>query len=247
MCFGQSEYHLRCEWGLKGLQAVQQDADALVIVDVLSFSTAVDIALSRGASVLPYRWKDDSAGSFARDNGALLANPRTAGGPYSLSPDSLRSLPPGTRLVMPSPNGSTLSLGAGPIPVYTACLRNAPAVARRAVAHGPRIAVVPAGERWDESALRPCLEDLIGAGAVLAELPGTTSPEAQMAIATFAHFRNDLAGTLYRCGSGKELVQRGFSSDVDLAAEYAVSRVAPFLYHGEFVAEGISYTVTGPQ
>jgi len=81
--------------------------DAVVIVDVFSFSTAVDIALSRGASVLPYRWKDGSASRFARDHGALLAESRTVGGPYSLSPDSLLSVPPGTRLVIPSPNGST--------------------------------------------------------------------------------------------------------------------------------------------
>lgn len=235
MCFGQSEYDLRCEWGLEGLLALQEFADALVIVDVLSFSTAVDIALSRGASVLPYRWRDDSAGRFALENGALLAESRTAGSQYTLSPASLRSISAGTRLVLPSPNGSTLALGAGAVPVYTASLRNAPAVARRAAAHGPRVAVIPAGEQWRQSALRPCLEDLIGAGAVLAELVGTCSPEAQMAIATFAHFRRDLVGALFRCGSGKELVQRGFATDVDLAAEYAVSLVAPFLHRGEFV------------
>jgi 2-phosphosulfolactate phosphatase len=137
--------------------------------------------------------------------------------------------------VLPSPNGSTLALAAT-VPLFTACLRNAPAVARQAAAHGSRIAVIPAGEQWPASTLRPCLEDLVGAGAVLAELSGTPSPEAESAIAAFARFRDDLAGALSRCGSGKELIERGFAQDVELAAGYAVSPVAPRLEAGQFVA-----------
>ena len=233
--FGQDPYDLRCEWGLAGLLALQPSADAVIIVDVLSFSTAVDIALARGATVLPCRWKDDSAARFAADQGAVLADSRCAGDGYSLSPASLRSIPPGTRLVLPSPNGSTLALAAT-IPVLTACLRNAPSVARQAAAHRSRIAVVAAGEQWPDSTLRPCLEDLIGAGAVLTALSGTPSPEAELAIAAFTRFRHDLGGALSRCGSGKELIERGFASDVELAAEYDVSRVAPRLEQGQFVA-----------
>jgi 2-phosphosulfolactate phosphatase len=235
MLFDQAEHDLRCEWGLDGLFALQAACDAIVIVDVLSFSTAVDIAVSRGAAVLPYRWKDDSAQRFAIEHDALVADARTSGAAYSLSPASLRAIPSGTRLVLPSPNGSTLALSASGIPVFTACLRNAPAVARQAATRGRRIAVIPAGEQWPQFALRPCLEDLMGAGAVLAELPGTPSPEAEMAIAAFARFRQNLSGALLRCGSGKELVERGFALDVDLAAEYAVSRVAPILTRGEFI------------
>jgi 2-phosphosulfolactate phosphatase len=230
--FEQAAYDLRCEWGLKGLLALQSSSDAVIIVDVLSFSTAVDIATARGAAVLPYRWQDDSAQRFATEHGATLAAGRGDGG-YSLSPESLRSIPAGARLVLPSPNGSTLALAAA-VPVWTACLRNAPAVARTAAAHGRRIAVIPAGEQWPDSTLRPCLEDLIGAGAVLADLPGTPSPEAELAVAAFARFRHDLAGALSRCGSGRELIERGFTGDVELAAEYAVSQVAPRLTQGQF-------------
>ena len=235
MHFDQAEYDLRCEWELEGLLALQPSSDAVVIVDVLSFSTAVDIALAKGASVLPYRWKDDSAKRFAAEKGAALAGGRSAGSEYTLSPASLRSIPSGTLLVLPSPNGSTLTLSAGGVPVFTACLRNAPVVAKQAAAHGSRIAVIPAGEQWRESGLRPCLEDLIGAGSVLAELPGTSSPEAEMAIATFAHFRQNLGGALLRCSSGKELVERGFALDVGLAAEYAVSDIVPMLTRGQFI------------
>jgi 2-phosphosulfolactate phosphatase len=101
--------------------------------------------------------------------------------------------------------------------------------------HGPRIAVIPAGEQWHGSSLRPCLEDLIGAGAVLEALNGRMSPEAEMAVATFKRFRRDLRGTPSQCGSGKELIGRGFELDIELAAEHAVSSVSPVLVHGRFI------------
>jgi 2-phosphosulfolactate phosphatase len=234
MDFDQSDYDLRCEWGLDGLLALQPISDAVVIVDVLSFSTAVDIALSKGASILPYRWKDDSAKRFAAEKGAVLAAERSAEG-YTLSPASLRSIPAQTLLVLPSPNGSALSLAANGIPTFTACLRNAPAVAKRAAACGSRIALIPAGERWREGSLRPCLEDLIGAGSVLAELPGRLSPEAELALAAFARFRSNLRETLLRSGSGKELLRKGFALDVDLAAEYSQSLVVPTFACDRFI------------
>lgn len=235
MFFSQGQYDLRCGWAMRGLAAIGTDADAVVIVDVLSFSTAVDVAVSRGASVFPYRWNDASAAAFAAERGAVLAGSRRAGGPYTLSPASLRSIPRGTRLVLPSPNGSALAAVAGDIPVFTACLRNAPAVARRVAECGQRIAVVAAGEHWADGALRPCLEDWIGAGAVLAELRGSRSPEAKAAIAAFRSVRDDLAGALSECGSGRELVERGFAEDVEMAAKYAISDAAPTLRNGEFV------------
>ena len=235
MHFDQREFDLNCEWGLNGLLTLQSASDAVVIVDVLSFSTAVDIAVSNGASVLPYRWKDGSARSFAIEKDAILADGRSTGGKYTLSPASLRTIPRGTALVLPSPNGSTLALSAMGVPVYTACLRNARAVAKRAATHGPRIAVIPAGEQWHDSSLRPCLEDLIGAGAVLEALNGRLSPEAEMAAATFTHFHRDLRGTLSRCRSGKELIGRGFELDVALAAEHAVSPVSPVLVQERFI------------
>jgi 2-phosphosulfolactate phosphatase len=233
--FSQAEYDLRCEWGVEGLRALQPTSNAIVIVDVLSFSTAVDIALSKGASVLPYGWKDESATRFAAEHGAILGGGRKESARYTLSPASLRSIPAGTRLVLPSPNGSTLAFGATGVPTFTACLRNAQAVAKQAATLGARIAVIPAGERWHDGGLRPCLEDWICAGAVLAGLPGEPSPEAEMAIASFARFHQDLLETLSRCGSGRELVEAGFKIDVELAAEYAVSNVAPVLADGQFV------------
>ena len=51
---------LGCEWGLNGVLQFASVSDAIVIVDVLSFSTSVEIANSRGAIVYPYRYRDES-------------------------------------------------------------------------------------------------------------------------------------------------------------------------------------------
>jgi 2-phosphosulfolactate phosphatase len=240
--FDQAEYDLRCEWGLHGLESLMPACDVVVIVDVLVFSTAVDVAVANGAAVLPYRWRDDSARQFADEKRAMLASHRSVAGGYSLSPASLQSIAAHTALVLPSPNGSTLCLSAKGIPTFTACLRNAPAVAMRISKLGLRIALIPAGERWSDETLRPCLEDLIGAGAVLAELPGKPSPEAELAIAAFERFRRNLYDAVSRCGSGRELIDRGYACDVELAAEYAVSSSVPELDEDRFIDHGFRQT-----
>ena len=231
----QANYDLRLEWGLAGVRALRGTSRAVVIVDVLSFSTAVDIAVGRGAAVMPYPWRDPTAAEFAASHGALLAGKRSAGG-YSLSPASLQGLKPGDALVLPSPNGATLSLNAGPA-VWTACLRNCRAVAAAVRRVGSPVAVIPAGEQWPDGELRPCTEDLLGAGAVLAHLSGPFSPEAEMAAAAFEHFRHRLEEALAGCTSGQELAARGFQKDIAIAAEYAVSDVAPVSRGGRFVAD----------
>jgi 2-phosphosulfolactate phosphatase len=234
MIFDQAEYDLRLEWGHAGVTTLAPVSEVLIVVDVLVFSTAVDVALGRGASVLPYRWRDSSAEAFAKSKGALLASHRSAGG-YTLSPPSLQSIPAGAVLVLPSPNGSTLCAMSGVATTFTACLRNCRAVAAAACARGSRIAVVPAGEQWADGTLRPAIEDLIGAGAVLANLPGRPSPEAETAIAAFERCAHSLPEALARSGSGKELAARGFSRDVEFAAECAVSAVAPIMLVDRFV------------
>src|SRR5512136_3081316 len=144
MIFDQQEFDIRCEWGEHGVAVLAPISDAVIIVDVLSFSTSVDIAVRNGAMVFPYRWRDDRAVDFAASVDAELADPRRTSSHYSLSPASLLSIKPGTRIVLPSPNGATLTLAAKPTPVFAGCLRNAAAVASAASHYGRRIAVIPA-------------------------------------------------------------------------------------------------------
>jgi 2-phosphosulfolactate phosphatase len=229
MFYDQSQFDVRCEWGGNGVRALAADSDVVIIVDVLSFCTCIDIATARGAVVFPYPWKDRSAARFAEERRAVLAGDRSREG-FSLSPSSLRTIEPGARLVLPSPNGATLTLLTEGKPTLAGCLRNASAVARAAHEIGQRIAVVPAGERWEDGSLRPAIEDLIGAGAIVRALGSarTYSPEARMAAAAFeAATSEGLHQTLTRCASGRELIERGFAGDVELASEIDVSSCVP--------------------
>ena len=245
----QTEFAYRFEWGLDGLDALAPHCDVIVVIDVLRFTTAVSVAVDTGATVYPFRWRDDRAESYAAELGAELAGYREDGGP-SLSPTDLLALAPSTRLVLPSPNGSTISLAASEIGVpfvLAGSLRNATATARRAFAlsHGGGIGVVAAGERWGSTSgpVRPALEDLLGAGAVLAALDPSgavaaprCSPEAAAARATFVEARSSLASTLAACGSGRELIARGWADDVEHSARHDVSDRAAQLVGAAFVA-----------
>lgn len=236
MYFDQREAAVRFEWGLAGLEALAPVSDVIIIVDVLSFTTSVDVIVGAGGAVFPYHGSIDDLPAFAQANDAEFVAPgRQANSGYSLSPTSLLTAPPGTRLVLPSLNGSTLSLFTGGVPTLAGCLRNAAAVAQYAVTIGPRISVIAAGERWNRESMRPGLEDLLGAGAIIAHLAGDRSPEADLALGGFDAVQTRLLPTLARCGSGKELIGRGFSDDVEVAAMLNVSDAVPRLTDGAYV------------
>ncbi len=242
----QEGYAVRCEWGPTGARAV--GADYAVVVDVLSFSTTVTCAVERGASVHPHPWRDSRAAALADELGARLAvgrlEAREQAGEISLSPAAMSALEPGEPIVLPSPNGSSIShalLESGAT-VLAGSLRNASAVARWLAPRlegGASLVVVPAGERWPDDSLRPAAEDLWGAGAVLHSLAGLGvggfSPEARLAAAAYAEVAARISEELARCASGVELTQRGFGGDVDIAAGTDESPAVPVLVDGAFV------------
>lgn len=232
----QHGFELRCEWGAPGVTRLAPTSDVVIVVDVLSFCTSVEIATRRGAVVYPYAGPADELAAFAAARGAEAAGRHGSGSRYTLSPASLLEIAPGTRLVLPSPNGSTLSLAAGETPVLAGCLRNAAAVAAAAQALGRRIAVIPAGERWPDGTLRPALEDWLGAGALLTCMAGALSPEAEAAVAAFRAAAAALPAALMRCASGRELIARGHAADVELAAALDGGGSAPRLVEGAYRA-----------
>lgn len=234
--WAQDGYDVRFDWGAAG---AAQAGGTLVVVDVLSFTTSVSVAVERGTAVIPCAWRDGRAEALARDAGARLAVGRravTPEHPWSLSPAALRAAPAPERLVLPSPNGSAIAAAAGAGTVVAACLRNASAVARWIGAAAP-VTVVAAGERWPDGSLRPALEDLLGAGAVLAALAGRTraalSPEAAATAAAYGA-THPVADAVRRCASGVELAEAGFGADVDVAVEADSSQVVPVLRDGAF-------------
>lgn len=243
--FLQQEHGVRFEWGPTGAQLMATEAACLVVVDVLSFTTSVTVAVEAGTQVFPYAWRDETAAAFARDKKAALAVGRRAAtptSPWSLSPAALRQAPFTPRLVLPSPNGSAIAAAAGETTVAAGCLRNATAVGRWLARHGygtaeRPVVVIAAGERWPDGSLRPALEDLLGAGAIIAELEsqgaGSLSPEATAARACFVQ-TTDVISTVAACSSGIELTRSGFADDVAIAAELDASATVPILSDGAF-------------
>jgi 2-phosphosulfolactate phosphatase len=253
--YAQHGHRVRLEWGPVGAAELAPHTTYAVVVDVLSFTTTVSVALDLGATVYPYRWRDDRAAAYARERDAVLAvgrlEARDAGpGTASLSPAHLRGAGAIERLVLPSPNGSAICFGlagAGAT-VLGAALRNRAAVAgwlsaRLAADPDVSVTVVAAGERWrDDDSLRPALEDLLGAGAVVAGLVdagvGGLSPEARAAAAAYRDATPTLAAVLRDCSGGRELAAAGFAEDVEVAAELDTSDLVPLLAGDAFVTAG---------
>lgn len=236
--FSQETWACRCEWGAAACTALAP-ADVIIVVDVFSFTTCVDVAVSRGVSILPFRWNDESAAQFARKQNAELAGKRRHAR-YSLAPESYFDAPAGLRCVLPSPNGAAVTLAAAdaaPV-VLAGCLRNARAIAAAAGEIGTSFNVIPAGERWPDGSFRPALEDWLGAGAILRWLPGDRSPETDSAVALFEHHRERLIETLDACGSGRELDGRGHDRDKFIAGQLDVSAAIPQFDGSAYVASG---------
>ncbi|MEU7218338.1 2-phosphosulfolactate phosphatase [Nocardia iowensis] len=242
----QRSWGVRLDWGLAGARTLGPHSACVVVVDVLSFTTSVSVAVDAGTQVLPYPWRDGAAAEFAAEADAVLAVGRravSADQPWSLSPAALRRAPATPRLVLPSPNGSAISAAVNGVPVVAACLRNATAVARWIAQQGwgsvdHPVTVIAAGEHWPgQNVLRPAVEDWLGAGAVASALAaretGALSPEALAAKAS--HDGTDNIPTMIaNCASGRELATGGFSDDVAIATELDTSNAVPLLVDGAF-------------
>jgi 2-phosphosulfolactate phosphatase len=122
-----------------------------------------------------------------------------------------------------------------------ACLRNASTAVSWIHVCQPAnavVAVVAAGERWSDASLRPAIEDLWGAGAVIDQLAAagwsSLSPEAHLARIGYRAIRGREADALRACASGKELTEQGFAIDVAIAAEIDLGSEVPVLVDGCF-------------
>lgn len=248
----QDGYAVRFEVGATGARELARLGDVVVVVDVLSFSTTVSVAMDRGMRVRPLA--DDSVAHDVPT--AVRREAMDADHPWSLSPASIRSGPQVDVLALPSPNGARIAEAAatcGAV-VFAGCLRNAhaTAIAARRAARGTdpagqrrrpenAVLVMAAGERWPDGTLRPALEDLLGAGAIIDALVRSgvpiesCSPEARMALHAWQAV-DDLTGTLRGCVSGRELVERGYPHDIHIAAELDASALAAHFTDGAFTA-----------
>jgi 2-phosphosulfolactate phosphatase len=231
--FDQHGHRVRFDWGWRGCSQAAARGDVVVIVDVLRFSTMVASATSRRVHIIPVSDADDIE-SLQREHGAVVIE-------NSLAPLRYETVPPGTRVVVRSPNGATcVRLSSAAPQVVTGAIVNASAVAahlREALSRERQaVTVIACGERWahssEDGALRFALEDFLGAGAILCQLDDDLSPEAQLCAAAFQSQRDRILDLLLGCGSGRELLARNDRASVELAAALDRYSVVPVLENG---------------
>ncbi len=238
--YTQHPYRCRFDWGRHGVRQAAERGDILVIVDILSFSTAAVTAVHSGGSIYPCSLEEDTT-ALAHHIGGEAAVSRydvPQRGRFSLSPATYLHLEPGTRVVLYSPNGATCSRYAGQVPfLFVGALVNAKAVAAVVSSlleqQELSVTVIACGERWntpsEDGELRVALEDYVGAGAILSYLPQEKSPEARVCEGAFIQVRDDLHSLLWECGSGRELREKGFGVDVQHAARLNVYETVPHM------------------
>ena len=228
---GGDSVDIECDWGLNGLRA-HASGRVVVIVDVLSFSTSTTVAVARGAEIIPCEWNEDRAAELAAIYAAEIAAKRGKGR-FTLAPASLRDIAPGTRLVLPSQDGSTLAAAAQRLEaaaVVTGCIRNAAAVAKW-IGRRPAV-VIAAGERWPDDSVRFAIEDWLGAGAILSRIDGKRSAAAEAAVAAFEKL--PIRETLTQAPSGLELIEAGYADDIEIASQLDSDTAVPLLLGNAF-------------
>jgi 2-phosphosulfolactate phosphatase len=245
--FLQHGYRCRLDWGRDGARRAALRGDILVVVDVISFSSSVVTAVHHGGVIIPCSKDDDRAGIASREH-AEMAVHRTEvphHGRFSLSPLTYLSMVPGTSVVLPSPNGATCSLYAASTPhLFIGSFLNATAVADAVTlllkTTTLSVTVIACGERWEEvegegERLRFAIEDYLGAGAVLAGISSTKSPEAELCELAFRSAGERIPELLQESGSGRELSAKGFGGDVEHASRYNLYDSVPVMDAGRFV------------
>jgi 2-phosphosulfolactate phosphatase len=245
--YSQHPYRCRLDWGRHGTLQAAERGDILVIVDTLSFSTAVATAVHYGGSIYPCSMQEQPAAIAQRIGGEVAVSrfEVPVRGRFSLSPATLQQITPGTRVVLASPNGATCSRYARLIPyLLVGTLINAQAVARAVTTlleqHDLCVTVIACGERWEtpseDGELRIAIEDYLGAGAILSYLSYEQSPEARVCAGAFVQAPEQLKALLWECGSGRELRAKGFGHDVEHAAQLNLYEEVPLMQEDRLAA-----------
>jgi 2-phosphosulfolactate phosphatase len=239
------------EWGPEGAALAAGRGDVVVVVDMLSLSTAMSIAVAREMTCLVYSGAEiEEMGGPAQAAVLLGARSlrrerRADPGRLSLSPASLTTAEPGQRVVFTSPDGAAAVQAASAAPaVLIGGPRNATACSRLVAEYmgstlAGRVTLVACGERWSSAApgttgRRPAVEDWAGAGSIcarLAEFGYSLSAEARLAARLWE--TGCVLEDLAECLSARELRARGFAADVDLALLVDADEKVPARMPGE--------------
>lgn len=248
--FSQNPYRCKLDFGQWGTVQALARNDIVVIVDTLSFSTAVVTAVSHGGLIYPCSITEDSV-KLAQRLGSEVAVRRSKvpyEGRFSISPLTYVGITAGTKVVISSPNGGTCSSFAQ----TTSCLFIGSFINAKAIANAISkilkatnlcVTIICCGER--ESALsdygetRMAIEDYLGAGAIFSYLEYEKSPEAFVCEGAFLHARKQLEAVLLDCGTGRKLCESGFSADVQHASRLNLYNSVPRMGAEGFIGDSL--------
>ncbi len=202
----EPKFDIHCCWGFKLEENVISSYDVCIIVDVLSFSTSLDLLLQ---SKEPAK--------------TIVGASQLLGG---ISPK---------KLIIPSPVGLPQRLKLYKKPVLAGCLRNARAVARMAFQLGNSVLVIPMGDKISNEEFKTCSEDFIAAGAIISYMKGSRSPESKAAQDIYNTSKNDISAMVKLSISARQMMLKGFATEVDAACQFNKSKHVPLLDKGMLV------------
>src|SRR5487761_1265535 len=111
--YDQSGFDARFDWGVEGATELGQTSRVLIVVDLMSFSTAVDVAVAHGAAAYPCQFAKGASKALALRVGGIETVARRAttfAEPFSLSPATMALARPGMKIIVASTNGAQVSL-----------------------------------------------------------------------------------------------------------------------------------------
>ncbi len=238
------------DWSTEGLRYALKRNDIVVIVDTLRFSSAVVTAVSNGFTIYPT--SDQQRGAQLADSIGAEMSGKPGEARYSLSPLSyLKAADTGKRkVVLFSPNGAACAESVREHDsAYIGCLLNAKAMGmhidRRTQQTQQNVTLIAAGEQQaidtgkkivyvKKDARRVfAVEDYLGCGAIIWYTSLTKSAEADVCASAYEAVQNRLAEIMLGSFSGKYLIQKNLTEDVEYAAQLNHYDVIPVVRGGE--------------
>ncbi len=231
------------DWGVHGVKQAVKKGDIIIIVDVLSFSTSVAIAVKNSAFIFPALSNEDAVNIKDQFNTEISVkrNEVPSKGNFSLSPATYYEIEPETKIALLSPNGATCTKQVdNSQSVFCGALVNCSTVAEaafnEAVKQNSNITVIACGERLkgtdDIYKIRMAVEDYLGAGAILSKIPLPKTAESIVCENAYGKLVNHVPDLIWKCESGVELREINFGNDIHIATNLNSIPVAPVYRNG---------------
>ena len=202
----EPEFDIHCCWGFKLAEDILIQYDVCIIVDVLFFSTSIDLLLD------------------TKENTQNIPVAHHFIQPFS--PE---------KLSIASPVGLPLQLNLHKKTVLAGCLRNARAVAKAAMQLGNTVLVIPVGDKLSDEDFKTCSEDFIAAGAIVSYLKGDRTAESNAALDIYNSSKGNIEEMVKLSSSARQMMMNGSLPEVELACQFNKSKNVPLLEEGAWL------------